>query len=141
MKTDSMTKFDYLYLGGLIVEVFLMIAGWDYFLADFAYQLHVQGGDPRYQQMMLDAAPWIYGFSLAIGLLCWVAISVWKFGFFRYVLALFVAVGFVSLVAESMQPNIDLFLFSLTWLSMILTVASLFFVFRADAGAWLRGEA
>lgn len=30
MKTDSMNKFDYLYLGAMIVDLFVVIAGWDW---------------------------------------------------------------------------------------------------------------
>ncbi|MEO0642887.1 MAG: hypothetical protein AAFY47_05640 [Pseudomonadota bacterium] len=135
-----MNAFDYLFLGALIVEIFTAIAGWDWIVMSIHNAAHAAGGGPDVQVFMAGIAPWFIALDLLCGFLLWFFIAVLRFGFFRFVLALFVGIEIYSLIGESLYPETN-FWFLLSWvISVSLKVAAVVFSFQGDAGAWLRHE-
>ena len=140
MKPASVTVFDYLFLGSLIVDLFSTIAGWDYIVLSMHNQIAAQGGGPDAQVFVSDMLPYVFGLGLALNLGLWMLISLLRIGFFRWILAIFVALGCVSLIGNILAGGDWPFLQVMNVLSAGMTVVAVYFIFRPDAGAWLRRE-
>jgi hypothetical protein len=144
MKTASMNKFDYLFLGSLIVDLFFVIAGWDWLVMSVHNQVAMSGGGPDAQVAVAGYLPWFMAFGFAINLVVWTLISVTRIGFLRIILALFVALNTVTFASELLLGGLDdigLVMTLASGVSTLMTIAALYFVFQPDAGAWLRREA
>ena len=141
MKTDSMNKFDYLFLGSLIVDLFAVIVAWDWLVMNVHNQVWMSGGGPDAQVAVAGFLPWFMAFGFAVNLIVWALISVARIGFFRIILALFVAFNTVSFASELLLGEVDPVMAVAAMVSSIMTIAALYFVFQPDAGAWLRREA
>ncbi|MBV7265515.1 hypothetical protein [Erythrobacter ani] len=140
MKTASMSKFDYLYLGALIVQLFVFIAGWDWLVMDIHNQVALGGGGPDAQVFVAGLLPTIVAITFAISLGIWMLISVARWGFVRYILALLVLLSALSLVAEVIEPTMNVYFFAAYAIILAMNIAALYFVFQPDAGAWIRRE-
>lgn len=140
MKTDSMTRFDYLYLGSMILDLFVVIAGWDWIVMAIHDEVHLQGGGPDMEAFMSGLAPYFVAISFALGFLMWMLISVFRFQIFRWVLAILVGLDIVSFLLDFVfAPEVDIFYLA-DFVSLALVVGAVYFVFQPDAGAWLREE-
>ncbi|MEO1647235.1 MAG: hypothetical protein AAFR32_00275 [Pseudomonadota bacterium] len=140
MKTRAMNFFDYLFLSALILEIFTVIAGWDWIAMEIHNAISAQGGGPDMQVFFSSLVPWIIGFELFCGFALWSFISVFRWGFFRLVLAAFVALEVLSILNEIVDPIGGLWFLASAMLSTGLKVAAVVFVFQQDAGAWIRQE-
>ncbi|MEL6541797.1 MAG: hypothetical protein AAFQ34_10380 [Pseudomonadota bacterium] len=140
MKTRAMNAFDYLFLGALIVQVFTVIAGWDWIAMEIHELIAMQGGGPDMQVFFSSMVPYFIAFDLFCGFALWAFISVFRWAFFRFVLAAFVALEVISLVQEIVDPIGGLWFFASGVLSVGLKITAVVFVFQSEAGAWLRRE-
>ena len=147
MKTPSITKFDYLYWASIILDIFVLIAGWDFFVLILHEQVHAAGGGPDLQLFTSELAPFIIGGALAFSVFIWMLISLGRIGFFRWVLAgliLFDLSGLALTFAGEptgtfADPYMEYFLYADAFSSLLMAVSA-FFLFRADATAWFRRE-
>ena len=145
MKTDSMNKFDYLFLGSLIVDLFTAIAGWDWIAMDVHNRVWQGGGGPDMQVAMAEMAKWAVAAGFAFNLCLWALISIFRVGFVRIVLALVVALNAVTLASELFAGDASPTAYPWPLLlsgavSVAMTVAAMYYSFREDSGAWLRRE-
>jgi len=140
MKPRAINAFDYLFLSALIVEIFTVIAGWDWIAMGIHELIAAQGGGPDMQVFFAGIVPWIIGFELFCGFALWAFISVFRWSFWRFVLAVFVALEVVSLLQEIVDPIVGLWFLIAGLLSTGLKVASVVFVFQGEAGAWFRQD-
>ncbi|MEM6828384.1 MAG: hypothetical protein AAF553_10610 [Pseudomonadota bacterium] len=99
-----------------------------------------EGGGPDMQVFFSSLVPWIIGFQMLCSFALWAFISVFRWGFFRLVLAAFVALEVLSILIEIVDPVESLWFFASAMLSTGLKVAAVVFVFQQDAGAWIRQE-
>ncbi len=140
MKTASMTKFDYAYLGALIFQLFFFIAAWDWLMMDIHEQIHARGGDTGMQVFVAEFYRIGILAGFAVSIIIWLLISVARLGFMRYILALLVAFSGVSLIGEFMVPGANWYFLLSYVVIFALNCAAIFFVFQPDAAAWLRRE-
>lgn len=140
MKTPSMNLFDYLFLSAVIVEIFTVIAAWDYFVMMIHTNVWLGGGGPQAQLFVSGLAPWLVGISFVFSFLLWAFISLFRWGVFRYVLAACVGQEIIGLCFDVMDPVMLGWFVLAGCISTGLKVAATVIVFRSDAGEWLRRE-
>ena len=140
MKPDSMTKFDYLFLGALIFDLFIVIAGWDWILAMGREQLVRGGAEPEILEILPEYTATFMAIRFAALFAIWLSISIFRVGFMRYILALWMAHGIYSVVVELIDPIMNWLFRGASILVLLMSLAAVFFVFKPDAGAWLRRE-
>jgi len=140
MKTDSMNKFDYCYLGGLIVQLFVIIVGWDTAMADVNQAVQAEGGGQELltflENFILIGIVVVFVISLIISAL----ISVARLGFVRYIFAVLVVLSGLSLVGDLVSPVASTLVVISSVVVFAMNCAAVFFVFQPDAGSWLRRE-
>jgi hypothetical protein len=124
----------------LIAELRTVIAGWDWIAKSIHEMVAAQGGGPDVQVFFAGLIPWIIAFQLLCSLALWAFISVFRWSFFRIVLAIFVLLEVYSLLLEIVDPTAGLWFFVSGVLSTGMKVAAVVFVFQAEAGAWIRRE-
>ena len=74
------------------------------------------------------------GGTIALGLIVWVFISVFRWGIFRFAIVIYVLLSILSLVGEAIEPTMNIYFHVATALSLAFSTAALYFVFRPDAG-------
>ncbi|MEM7701324.1 MAG: hypothetical protein AAF251_05250 [Pseudomonadota bacterium] len=140
MKPRAMNAFDYLFMGALIVEIFTVIVGWDWIAMGIHEHVAAQGGGPDMQVFFSGLVPWFIAFDLLLAFALWAFISVFRWSFWRIILAVFVALEVVSLLQEIVDPIGEFWFLASALLSTGLRVAAVVFVFQGEAGAWLRQD-
>lgn len=138
MKPDSITKFDYLFLGALILDLFVVIAGWDWILAAGHEQLIRGGAEPEMLEILPAYTVTFMTIRFAIMFGIWMSISLFRIGFIRYILALWMVYSIYSMITGFQLLTLFFQLSGLIVLMM--NLAALFFVFRPESNAWLRRE-
>lgn len=140
MKPATMNMFDYLFLSAVILEIFTVIAGWDYIVLEIHSQVWTEGGGPEMQLFMSGVAPWLIAISFLASFALWAFIAVFRFNPFRYVLAAFVGLEVLWLILDYFDPAAYTGFLLAGMVTTGLKVAATVFVFRTESGEWIRGE-
>ena len=139
MKPVSIKKFDMLYLGSIVVSLVGVVLGWDTMMADMNTQMSAQGTDMEGMEGIASGAA-IGGLALgfAISLLLWALVSVWRVEFVKWILALFVAWGVVSLLLSLGAGVTVATVFAIA--STVMGVVAVYFLFQPDAKEWFASK-
>jgi len=138
-KPASLKKFDYLYLGSIIVGFFYLVIGWDIYLREINAEIMALNG-PRLEKHTITAA--IAGsfiFSTAISLLLWLLISVLRLEFVKWIVATMCAFGLFALVIESVKNGVT-FSQIIGVIPTLMTMAAIYMLFQPDAKAWFAAK-
>jgi hypothetical protein len=133
MRPDSIVMFERLFLASLAVSMLSFLIGYDEMMAALARE-------PAMQEIGLGSGfiIGVVGASYAIYLLLWVLIVHKAANFAKWILVVFVAIGFVSVPMTLTGPwNLTALLGLAVY---ALELAAVVYLFRADAKAWFKGE-
>ena len=140
-KPASIKKFDYLYIGSVVIGLIGLIIGWDSLVALMDAEFAAQGLDPEgsFATTTIIAG---FAFGTAISLALWFLISVLRIEFVKWILVLFTVWGVFSLVVGIATTGFAVNQIS-GIISTIMSVAAIYMLFQPDAKAWFaakRGE-
>ncbi len=138
MKTRSMNLFDYLFLSALILELFTVIAGWDYLAIVIESRVWIEAGVP--ETLVSGIAPSLIAIGFILSFMLWAFISQFRLSPFRYILAICVAFEVWSVISGYLDPQASVWILVSDGFAAGLKIAATFMVFRSDADAWLRRE-
>ena len=133
-KPASIKKFDYLYIGSVLVGLVGLIVGWDGLIAQMNAEFAAQSLAPEGNFATTTV---ITGFVIgtAISLALWFVISVLRIEFVKWILLLFTVWGVFSLVVGIATTG---FAANQIWgiISTVMSVAAIYMLFQPDAKAW-----
>ena len=131
MKPAAIKKFDMLYLGSLGVSILGAVLTFDDLVAVSDDQLALEGLPAMGGGVLIAGL----AFTIAITVALWFLVSKLRIEFVKYILALFAAYGVYSMAMGSTAevPMINLLI---GWISTIMTVAAVYFLFTPEAKAW-----
>ena len=133
MKPPSIKKFDYLYLGSIVVG--LIIFALTYQTAMEAAQAEIAASGTE----IGDVGPGLLigglAFGIAVNLALWFLVSGLRIEFVKWILAIFAAWGVVS-VLIGLTSGEMLLSQLLGLIPMAMSIAAIYFLFQPDAKAW-----
>ena len=137
-KPASIKKFDYLYIGSVVIGLIGLIIGWDSLVALMDAEFAAQGLDPEgsFSTTTIIAG---FAFGTAISLALWFLISVLRIEFVKWILVLFTVWGVFSLVVGLATTGFAVNQIS-GIISTIMSVAAIYMLFQPDAKAWFAAK-
>ena len=140
MRPDSIKKFDLFYLGSIAVGAINTIIHRDLLARDLQRQF-AQQGEAVVEMFSGSEGVFVIGgivLNVLLGLLLWFLVSRQKIGVIRWIIALWVAYGLISLPAmigalPSLVAILGLFV-------IVLQLVALYFLFQAETTIWLKGK-
>ena len=131
MKPAAIKKFDLLYLGSVAVSLLGVLMVFDTMVEISNDELAAQGIAPMGQGFLIAGlAFWIF-----ISLALWFLVSKLRIEFVKYVLALFAAYG-VYTAAMGSGGEAPVVTVIISWISTMMTVGAVYFLFTPEAKAW-----
>ena len=131
MKPAAIKKFDLLYLGSVAVSLVGVLLVFDTMVEISNDELAAQGIAPMGQGVLIVGLAFWFFIALAL----WFLVSKLRIEFVKYVLALFAAYGIYAAAMGSggEAPMVSVII---SWISTILTVGAVYFLFTPKAKAW-----
>ena len=137
-KPDSIRKFDWLYLGSIVVGMIGLALGWGTLTEQMNQEFIAQGIEP---DSSIATGALIGGFAIgtAISLALWFLISVLRIEFVKWILVLFVLWSLVSLAGGIALSGFDMIQIS-GIVSTIMSIAAIYMLFQPDAKEWFAAK-
>ena len=131
MKPAAIKKFDMLYLGSLAVSVLSVALVFDTMVQISNDQLAAQGLEPMGGGILIAGL----AFWVIIALALWFLVSKLRIEFVKYLLALFAVYSVFTMAVGGAGegPMLNLIL---GWISSVMSLAAVYFLFTAEAKAW-----
>lgn len=137
-KPDSIKKFDYLYLGSIVVGLLGLVLGWGTLMEQMNAEMAKSGLDPE-----SGAA---YGaiiggviFGTLISLALWFLISVLRIEFVKWILILFAMWGVFSILTGTAAGMVGMVEIA-GIVSTIMSLAAIWMLFKPDAKEWFAAK-
>lgn len=140
MKPKSLTTFDYVFLGSIIVDIFVIMAGWDWVLLEIHNETHLSGGGPDVQEFMGNFAPWAFAVGFGITFCLWALVSVVRVAFFRYILLILTFLEVASVLLEIVIAEGNFYFTLAAALTAGMRALSMIFLFNQESVMWIRRE-
>ena len=131
MKPASVKKFDWLYLGSIIIGLAGVALNYENLVAAADAEMAAQGVEGMMTGGFLIVSL-LFGVSISLAL--WFCVSVLRIELVKWVIALFTAWSIVSYIG-SFDTRMDLSIIS-GLVSTVMTIAALYYLFQPDAKAW-----
>ncbi|MXO96852.1 hypothetical protein GRI34_10545 [Erythrobacter aquimaris] len=131
MKPAAIKKFDFLYIGSMVVSVLGAVLSFDDLVAISDDQLATEGLPAMGSGVLLIGL----AFTIVITLALWFLVSKLRIEFVKYILALFAAYSIFS-VAMGSSAEVPMTNLLIGWVSTIMSVAAVYFLFTPEAKAW-----
>ena len=129
-KPQSIRRFDMLYLGSIAISLVGVVLTFGDMMEMMQAEMSAQGVDFDGTAILIGG----FAFGLAINLALWFLVSVLRVEIVKWVIAVFVAYGALSiLLAAGTQPWLSIMFGAL---STAMMVAAVWFLFRPDSKAW-----
>ena len=133
MKPPSIKKFDYLYLGSIVVGLIIFA---------LTYQTALDGAQAEMAaagQSGIEVGPGLIigglAFGIAINLALWFLVSGLRIEFVKWVLAIFAAWGVLSILTALAMGEAGVAQL-LGLIPSVMSIAAIYFLFQPDAKAW-----
>ncbi|WP_379548535.1 hypothetical protein ACFCW2_05035 [Qipengyuania sp. DSG2-2] len=130
MKPDSIRKFDILYWASVLVGIGGALLVWDESVALVNAEMAASGIEDMGAAAMIGSL----AFSLLISGVLWMLISVMRVEVVKWVLAIFLAWGAISLVMQMAVTPLTSMITGIA--STVFSLAALYFLFQPDAKEW-----
>ena len=133
MKPAAIKKFDWLYLGSIVVGLIGFALNYGTVADQTSAELAADGIEGATTGLLIGGML----FGVAINVALWFLVSVLRIGFVKWIIALFVAWGLLSLgmaIASGQTAGTN-FIFGI--ISSLMVVVSLYYLFQPEAKAYL----
>ena len=137
-KPDSIKKFDYLYIGSIVVGALGLLLGWGALMDQVNAELAAQGLEPE-GGFATGAIIGGFVFGTALSLALWFLVSVLRIEFVKWILLAFLLYGLFTMFVGVSQTGFDLVqVFGI--ISTIMSAAAIYMLFRPDAKEWFAAK-
>ena len=136
MKPAAIKKFDWLYLGSVAVGLLGFALNYGAIADQTNAELAAGGLEGAANGLLIGSM--LVGVAINVAL--WFLVSVLRIGFVKWIIALFVAWGLLSLGTALASGEIASLNVIFGIISSLMVVASLYFLFQPEATAWLAAK-
>ncbi|MAW90129.1 MAG: hypothetical protein CL574_03395 [Altererythrobacter sp.] len=133
-KPASIKKFDYLYIGSVIVGLAGLMLGWDTLIQQMNAEFAAQGVAPEDSFASTTVITGVL-MGTAISLALWFLISRLRIEFVKWIIALFTAWSVISVLTAIVTGSFNVSQIS-GIISTVMAVAAIYMLFQPDAKAW-----
>ena len=135
MKPTAIKRFDWLYLGAIVLSTVATFINYDSLMAQMEAELATSGAEGVSSIALIGG----FAFGIVVSLALWFLVSVLRIGLVKWIIALFAAWGAVSFVLSMLQTGFDVSLV-LGAIAVIMNVAAAALLFTPEAKAWFASK-
>ncbi|MDG6079480.1 hypothetical protein E3U23_09770 [Erythrobacter litoralis] len=135
MKPTAIKRFDWLYLGAIVLSTVATFINYDSLMAQMEAELATSGAESVSSIALIGG----FAFGIVVSLALWFLVSVLRIGLVKWIIAIFAGWGAVSFVLSMLQTGFDVSLV-LGAIAVIMNVAAAALLFTPEARAWFASK-